>query len=181
MNYKIVNNFLPEEIHSKMKETLIGGLYNFDWHLNNSVSKKNANDGCYFVHDFFPSWNRVSPEFVKFQPLIKAIKPKAVLRFRALLYPRNDSIEKHGWHRDYHKLIDGKYRKVRGFLLYINSNNGKTILKNDNGDNDIEIESIENRGLFFDAHEVHRSTSCSDMNYRCVIIINFIPKEYPSL
>ena len=58
--------------------------------------------------------------------------------------------------------------KHKGAILYINDNNGKTILEDGT-----EIESKANRLLLFDASKPHNSTSCTDAKSRINININY--------
>lgn len=73
-----------------------------------------------------------------------------------------NQIVKHGFHCDLKC-------KNYGFLYYINSNDGFTELSNS-----VKIESIENRGLFFNASELHRSTSCTTPHGRININFNYL-------
>jgi hypothetical protein len=170
---------MPESFHEKAKDRLIANPQT-SWFLSNTISGSNANDGFYFTHNFIKGWDGVSQEFLLFRPLLHKIDAKYIQRFRALLYPKTHTIEKHGWHTDSQEKVDDLIRPVRGCIYYINDNNGKTILKGDEGHQDVEIESVANRALFFDAHKLHRSTSCTDTYYRCAIITNFIPKVLPN-
>ena len=56
----------------------------------------------------------------------------------------------------------------RGAIFYLNTNNGLTILEDT-----IEIKSIENRLLIFDASRPHHSTTCSDDKCRVNVNFNF--------
>ena len=175
MNYQVIDNFMPQDFHLRAKDRLLDNPKT-SWFLSNHISRRNAGDGIYFTHNFIMDWG-VSSEFLFFRPILQKLDPKYLQRFRALLYTRTHKIEKHGWHTDTEEKRNGVIRPVRGCIYYLNSNNGKTILKDDISNKDIEIESVANRALFFDAHKLHRSTSCTDQNYRCAIITNYIAKD----
>ena len=164
---------MPEDIHQRISNRLIGGG-NFEWNLSNHISYTDADDGYYFIHDFFPSWNRVSTEFINIQPLVTRTKHEKIVRCRANLYTRTSNIEKHGWHTDQSIKEVKNPRMIKGLIYYINSNDGKTILQNSNGGQDIEVESVANRALIFDSYKLHRSTSCTNQSYRSIISMNFI-------
>ena len=164
MDYKIIDNFLLEEDHIKIKDVLLGNQ-TIQWYLNNNVSSPGSDDGCYFNHTFFDEYETRSDQSYFFAPFLQIINPKALIRFRACLYPKTDTLHKHGWHTD-------KEFEHQGCIYYINTNNGKTILKYEDSD-DVEVDSIANRALFFNPNKLHRSTSCTDENYRCIIVVNY--------
>ena len=86
---------------------------------------------------------------------------KSIIRAKGNFYSKTEKIEEHGTHSDYeftHK----------GFILYINTNNGFTRLKNGE-----KINSIENRGLFFNPGLEHNSSSCTDQHGRININFNY--------
>ena len=57
----------------------------------------------------------------------------------------------------------------KGFLFYVNTNNGFTILEDGT-----KVESIANRALFFDSSKSHKSTTCTDEDIRVNININYV-------
>jgi hypothetical protein len=159
MNYKIIDNFLSEKEFLKIKNILLNND-NFPWYFNSCVSKENAKDGFYFTHCFY--LDTIQSDFFDIlKPIIDIIKPKTLKRVKANLYTKTFNLFEHDPHVDY------KYEH-KGFIYYINNNDGLTIL-NDS----VKIESIENRGLFFDPHLFHRSTTCTDKNARININFNY--------
>ena len=115
----------------------------------------------YFIHAFYVNNRPNSSFFELLAPILSRLELKALIRAKANLYPRNELLIEQGRHYDYpfpHK----------GFILYINSNNGFTRL------NDGKIvESIANRALFFDGSSEHNSTNCTDQQCRINISINY--------
>ena len=55
-----------------------------------------------------------------------------------------------------------------GILLYMNTNNGKTIFEDGE-----EVDSVENRMVIFPASRMHAGTTHTDAMYRCVINFNW--------
>ena len=157
-DYKVIDNFLSKEDFNKIKEVMIGS--NFPWYYNKEVSNLNSKDGIYFTHNFFNLFTH--SDYVNIlKPILKLLKPKSLIRIKGNLYPCTEKLIKHGNHIDYDYLH-------KGFIFYINTNNGYTIL-NDK----IKIKSIENRGLFFNAHIKHCSTTCTDQKTRININFNY--------
>lgn len=174
-NHKIIDNALPEEIFSEIeyffKEQC---LWNF-----NSIIASDGDSGerpeqfPYFmlvhtIYNFRPwlgdagldinpqSYNLVKSVFDYLEP-----KPKAIARIKANLYPNQNEFVYHNEHRDYKE-------PHRGAILYINTNNGFTVLEDGT-----KIESIRNRLLLFDSSQKHRSTNCTDDWGRLIINFNY--------
>ncbi len=56
-------------------------------------------------------------------------------------------------------------------IFYINTNNGKTLIKENNKIK--EISSLENRVVIFDGRLKHAGTTCTDAKNRIVINLNY--------
>ena len=165
---KIIDNFLPEEQFNQIKKILSGPC--FPWYLQKSVTfiDKPKNNHWYFTHLFVDEGIKQSIHFDGIKNMFfsnEKIKSDAIYRLKANLYPREKEFIEHDWHSDYNF-------SHKGAIFYVNTNNGYTILENDK-----KIESIENRMLFFDASKLHKSTTCTDKNYRININFNFMSEE----
>ena len=159
MKYEIIDNFLDKESFKKIKDSMLGSY--FPWFLNQQVSGNKDNDGFYFTHFFYKNFNVAGETTILLEPLLLKIKPKAIIRIKGNLYPQTHKIIEHGNHVDY-------TFEHKGFIFYINSNDGFTKLK----DGTI-IESIENRGLFFDPSIEHNSSTCTNEFGRININFNY--------
>ena len=159
MEYQIVDNFLEEQEFLKIKNVMLSD--NFPWHYSNGVSEKNSMDGFYFTHNFFSDLTITSNKYFLLLPIFKKLNLKSIIRAKSNLYTRTEKIFEHELHTDY------EYNH-KGFIFYINTNNGFTKLKNGE-----KIESIENRGLFFNPSLEHNSSTCTDQHIRVNIIFNY--------
>ena len=160
--YTIIDNFLSEIEFIEINNILSSN--NFDWyyasHINNLQEKEDLTS--YFVHLFFDEGK--SSRFIPLlSPIFFKLKIKALIRIKANLYPRTAVLEKHAAHCDY------SFPHM-GAILYLNTNNGKTILEDGT-----EIASIRNRLLMFDSSKYHSSTSTTNAKARINININYIP------
>jgi len=166
-NYRVVDNFLSSVEHRYIVSNTLKNSYSFNLYLNESVSgvPKSKSDGIYFTHTFLEEDDINSPFFEYLYPIIEKINPKKLLRVRLNLYPKTFFIKKHNWHIDFNF-------SHKGFIYYLNTNNGSTDIKNNFLHH--KIKSVENRALFFDSSKKHRSTTCTDKDYRSNIIINYI-------
>ena len=161
LNYKIVDNFLPKKKFKELQKEIILS-HEFPWFYNNSTSNSDAKDGYYFTHLFY--WHKAgeSRHYNIIKPIIDKLDAEFILRIKANFYPRTHQIQEHGVHTDFPF-------KHKGFIIYINSNDGFTRL----GDGTI-IETIENRALFFDSSIPHNSTTCTNAEGRINININYL-------
>jgi hypothetical protein len=166
--YKIIDNFLSNEDFNRLKNLLTG--YEFPWFLQNFVAYENQprKSHWYFSHKFYEDGRGATP----FYSLIDEIFLKdkldcaAILRVKGNLYPRDERFVEHDWHTDYNF-------NHSAAIFYINTNNGYTILEDGT-----KIESIENRMLFFDASKKHKSTNCTDTEYRININFNYMKETF---
>jgi hypothetical protein len=159
MKYEIIDNFLPEQDFKKLKDTMMSS--DFEWYYNESVANEKSNDNFYFTHIFYKDYAPNSNRIFLIEPIILKIKPQAIIRIKGNFYPKTEKIFEHNKHIDYNF-------KHKGFIFYINNNNGFTRLN----DGTI-IESVENRGLFFDAHIKHNSSTCTGQDGRININFNY--------
>jgi hypothetical protein len=159
MNYKVIDNFLDKQSFLKIKNLMTSG--EFPWYYNKGVSLKKSKDGIYFTHLFFSDDANKSMYFDIILPILKKLKLKSLIRIKANFYPSTEKIQEHEQHTDYNF-------KHFGFLYYINTNDGFTFLNKK-----IKINSIENRGLFFDSSLLHNSSTCTNPEGRFNINFNF--------
>jgi len=149
IKYEIIDNFLKKEDFDTIKRTIVFGE-DFPWFVTHGVSYLGSGDGHYMSHLLYAKHSPVSRWFEILFPVFLKIEPIAIHRIKANFYPRTGEIIKHSPHVDLHV-------SHKGAILYLNTNNGKTILNDGT-----EIDSVENRMLFFDPSILHQSTSCTD-------------------
>ena len=163
METQIIDNALSSEEFEKIQKAMMSDQ--FPWFYNNQIAGKDSlvdtvEDNYYFVHTFY---NRYLPTntFSLVVSLMSLIKPNAIIRVKANLYLRTEKIVHHDKH------IDFPF-ETKGAILYINTNNGLTILEDGT-----ECKSVANRLLLFDASKPHHSTTCTDQKRRININVNF--------
>lgn len=160
--YEILDNFLPDEEFKKLKSCILNNK--FPWNLSTQVTDDKedlpVNASYYFTHEFWSGFH-IEPESQIFAPILNQIECKSIIRIKGNLYPSTETIVHHKNHVDYPF-------PHRGAIFYLNTNNGLTILEDN-----IEVESVENRLLLFDPSKPHRSTTCSDDKCRVNINFNF--------
>ena len=160
INYKVVDNFLPEKEFKTLRDRIMS--QDFNWFCIEGVSYHSAKDGVYFIHTFFDEFQRTSNFFNLIRPILDKIKVKALIRAKANLYLKTPTLIRHGLHKDY------KWGEAPGLIFSINDCDGETYLKDK-----VRVVSKANRALFFDAGEDHASTSCTDQDRRVNINFNY--------
>ena len=160
MKYEIIDNFLDKNSFLRIKNELMSN--NFPYYYSNGVSRYlKSKDGICFTHLFYNHEFNKSMYYDLVDPIVKKLKVKSLIRIKANFYPPSEKIIEHDSHIDY------KF-KHKGFLYYINTNDGFTRLSKN-----IKIESIENRGLIFEPDIAHNSSTCTNKEGRININFNF--------
>ena len=160
MSYTVVDNFLPIELFDSLYETLNNS--HFPWYTNNNgVAYDGDIEDKYFIHTFYTDDTHNSDKFYALKPILDIIKPKALIRAKANLYTRNTNIIEHGRHTDF----DYEHK---AFILYLNNNDGFTRM-----DDGSIVDSVANRGVFFNGGVLHNSTNCTNALCRMNISINY--------
>lgn len=165
LDYKIIDNFLPKEEFNTIKNLFFSDFLSWFYQANGVSNPKNlSKDGIYFTHLFYyfsKDKVAISNFYQNIIPIINRLDIQSVLRVKGNLYPKTDVIYEHKKHAD-------MPFKHKGFLYYVNTNNGFTRLSN--GD---KIKSVENRGLFFDPSLLHNSSTCTNSDSRININFNY--------
>lgn len=158
---EVYDNFLPDDAAKSISDLLLST--DFPWFYHPFVAYSSAVEpkDYYFTHTFFSNHTINSDHFYMLSPLLERVSARALVRCKANLYPNVDKIIENDVHRDWPF-------PHRGFVYYINTNNGYTGFENG-----LRVESIANRILLFDSSTPHFSTSCTDEKVRVNINCNF--------
>jgi len=158
MKYDIIDNALNQNDFEKLKNIVYDT--NFAWFYQNGVAV-GEDDTYYFTHTFYNDNSITSPFWSFIEPVLNILKPKALIRIKANLYPNVGKFINHKQHRD------NPFEHL-GAIIYLNTNNGKTVLHDDT-----KIDSKSNRILMFDSSKDHNSTNCTDEKVRLNINFNY--------
>jgi hypothetical protein len=169
--YNVIDNFLtPSEAHRI--ESFLFSL-NFPWFYGDRVVSDSdiSNIECSEIdnyqlsHLFYRNYTFTGQFHNILDPIIKKLEAESLVKIKANLNPRTETIVKHGYHRDLP--ID-----CLTAVYYVNTNNGYTEFKT--GD---RIESISGRLLVFNSSEYHTGSTCTDKSARSVINLNFFSSK----
>jgi len=169
-NYKIIDNAIDDIAFATLKTTMMS--VSFDWHfVKNIVSEEDKSQTGYFTHNFYTDYRPQSQYMKVIAPILKMLKPQAILRIKGNFYTRGSEKDPivHGFHKDF------SYPH-QAAIFYVNTNNGFTILEDGT-----KIESIANRLLLFEGHKDHSSTDCTDTQCRINIGFNFFNSNFDKI
>ena len=131
----------------------------------------NPLDNYMFAHLIYDDMVAMSDSFKRIKEIIEpALKKQLghdfrnIIRIKVNLYPRTSEVQVHPWHTD-----SNSNKDFRGCLLSLNTGDGYTGFTDGS-----EVDSVENRAIFFDATERHHSTSCSNSSFRLNMNINYV-------
>lgn len=172
----VIDNFLPKDTFKAIKDICTSqemAWYRSDGISNNDSTNAIVNplDNYYFVHLIFLDYTQTSNHFnlVK-DAFTLGMKEhlgqgfRNISRIKINLYPRTEEVQVHPFHSD-SKDQEG----LQGALLCINTCDGYTGFEDGT-----EVDSVENRVIFFDSTKPHHSTSCSNAAYRLNINVNYL-------
>lgn len=161
-NIKIIDNLISAHDLREIHNTLVSS--NFPWYCSEIISSSHYDESLnnlQLIHAFHYEHSIRSPYIDLIFPIIKAINPKAIVRIKANLLQKTETIVRHGYHRDFD--FDCKTA-----VFYVNTNNGFTEFIDG-----ARVESIENRLVVFDSSLEHTGTSTTNSPYRIVINFNY--------
>lgn len=158
---RVIDNFLPKKDFETLQKIVMGDKIGWCFNYKTNHNSQELSD-FYFCHTLF-NCNPLSDYYEVFaNKLISKMDLFALRRIKLNCYPWSEKLIQHKLHIDYPV-------KHKALILYFNTCNGFTMFENN-----IKIESVENRALLFDGSKKHRSTNCTNDKARFNININYI-------
>ena len=155
---QVIDNFLDKKFFYTLQSLVLGE--HFSWFYNDYKVYKNDNE-FQFTHTVIRE-NKPTSTFIKYiNPVLDKLKAKETTQVKLNLQTKTNKIFNHSFHND--------FDNVTTAILYMNTNNGKTIFKNGK-----EVNSIENRVVIFNSNLQHTGTSHTDTKRRVLINFNYI-------
>ena len=166
MEYEVIDNFLEPENFKILTDDILctnSGFSVFPWYAQQGVTVTDGRntDHWNLIHSFYQNYEIQSGFFKHLSDVIDKLQIKSLIRIKANLYPKTDKIIEHDFHADF----DFSHKSG---LYSLNTNNGCTIMEDGE-----KIESVANRMIIFDASKLHKSTTCTDENFRANIVFNY--------
>ena len=159
---QIFDDYLNETDFKKIRDMLLTP-YNFPYYFNDCKVFEGDNDPQ-FTHIFYNYHNINSDFYSELNCIIEKINPVSLMKIKANLQLKDTEIRTTAMHKDYSNPLDNQ----KTGILYVNTNNGKTIFEDGE-----EVDSVENRMVIFPASRMHAGTTHTDAMYRCVINFNW--------
>lgn len=119
-----------------------------------------------FVHGFYlekPGFSHRSPRLPLLDPVLARLQPRALIKAKLNLTPRQASHIEYGMH------VDTRHPGATTAILYLNTNNGYTVFEDGT-----RVASVANRLVLFDASLRHTGASCTDADFRLVLNVNMV-------
>ena len=169
---KVINNFLPTEIHQKYLELLMSNDFPY-YYIHGLSHTDETEDDFHFLHNLYGNphnFDHSGREIVSryFNRLIMPILGRLpftfnnLLRARINLYTRKHEAVMSNMHRD----IEEEHTVA---LYYLNSNNGVTVFREGK-----RIPSVANQMLIFDGKLYHAVIPQTDTKLRVNINLNIL-------
>lgn len=158
---EVKDNFLSKEDFKVIEDTVLNNNL-FPWFKQDRKVYKNDGE-VQFTHYFYDRFTFNSEFFKCLNPILNKINPSALLRIKANLSYKENSIRPFMMHTDHPKDLDN----LKTGIFYLNTNNGKTLF------NDQAVQSVSNRMIIFSNHLVHTGTTHTDTEFRCLINFNW--------
>ena len=161
IKYKIKNNFLPDDEFKKLFVLL--NSPDFPWYFHNTTTTGDSHP--YFCHGLY-NFDVPKSSFYRevAGPIITKIPMYSLLRCKGNLYSKT------GQPTASDKHVDMEFPHTTA-IFFINTNNGFTVLS---GDEEVKVESVENRLLTFDGLTPHYFITQTDSPVRINININYL-------
>ena len=186
---RIYDNCLPSDDFKLLKEIILSP--DFFWNYNSNVVPEKYtgtmpavvedyvdDDMFQFTHLFYVSPPSTSGPYApntlpdSFVPIFRVLNAREWLRIKANLGTKDPEHMVGGWHCDLHWPKEGgiriPYDDTLTAVLYMNTNNGYTLLETGH-----KVESVENRLVIFPNNVLHTGISQTDTNTRVLINFNF--------
>jgi hypothetical protein len=161
---KIIKNYITKEELNTIKQTLESPA--FPWYCNHDITESKTLDlkNFQFTHSFFMNYMIASSAYFNIlTPILKKLKPHALIRIKANLRPYTEQPHQTEWH------IDNEVPNAKTAIFYVNTNNGCTLFKDKK-----RILSEENKIIIFDSKIKHCGVTSTNTKYRIVLNFNYV-------
>lgn len=159
---KIINNFLPLNLLKQIQDKVFS--QDFPWYWRNHLVD---NKGHYWWnHCFFNKNQIMSPHYESWiLPIISKLKFKKLFEARCNMMTKEVDSYTSKLH------VDTFEKNAKTAILYLNTCNGGTVVINNKKEK--IFNSKENTILIFNASNLHRGFSQTDVDRRIIININY--------
>lgn len=168
---KVIDNFLIDSEFNYLKNVVYRnyefpwrytGVCNTEWHTVNDVCDDKFN--FQFAHVLYNQNVPQSDFFYLLNPFFNQLKIRSLIQAKFNFTPVTNKIIEHCFHID---VVDESYDSTTA-VYYLNTCDGYTLFETGE-----KVESIENRIVLFPATKKHTGTTCTNVQGRYVLNINY--------
>jgi hypothetical protein len=159
---EIIDNFLELPTFTILQNVFLSA--DIPWYYNKGINKPLNSDDLndyQFTHKIYENNRAYSETFELMQPILEALKVRALIRIKANLSPKTETHQLYGLHKD----TDFECTTA---IMYLNTTNGHTVFENDE-----KVDGVENRLIKFDSQLKHSGVSSTDTQVRVVLNFNY--------
>jgi len=154
---KIIDNFLENQYLESLNDKIFSNT--FPWY----IGKKVKSDSFQFGHLIYSNNQVNSNTYDLVYPIFNKLNIKSLVKCKLNLTVREKTIFDYGYHIDT-PFVD---KNCKTAILYLNTNNGKTVFESK------KVDSVINRVVIFSSTLKHTATSLTDKPTRVVLNINY--------
>ena len=160
---KIIDNFLSKEEFLTVRDNLVFNP-GFPFFLHRGITKPgDSNNDWFGAHVIYDQRVPTSDVYEEIGNIFfPYFEMRSLLRIKINFYPHTHSVIEHASHVDY----DFPHTAA---IYSLNTCDGYTKINND-----VIVDSVENRMVFFDGSNQHRSTTTSSASGRFNISFNYL-------
>jgi len=171
-NIEIIDNALDEGYFNSIVSTAKSAF--FPWYYKTESTQKGEKMadiaesyyGYQFTHMLYFNQIPMSEHFENLMiPVLEKLNCFSLVRMSMNFMPPMKENKLQGFHTD-------SPTPCRSAVLYLNTNNGKTVFENGE-----EIESVANRLIVFDSNLKHSGMTTTDLCGRYVLNVLFFPRQ----
>ena len=160
---QIADNCLPEDYFNELRDYIVWNRTFPFYFCEQCNSKQTDNTHWYASHIGYDNNSPDGGLYIKLIPFLNSLPDfKALIRIKANFYPQTPEIIEHAPHRD-------TEFEHKGAIISLNTCDGFTRLEDGT-----KVNSIANRVLFFNAHQLHNSSTTTNEKGRFNININYL-------
>lgn len=175
MTIEIIDDALAPMEMAAIEGHLMGQDILWNWNENIVAEEQRECEKKYdqqMTHLFYMNPAFLSPDYRCLEPLFYKLNASVMIRVKANLTFCTEKNILTGWHTD---VIEswGKEHKTKTAIYYVNSTNGYTMIRDDDGV-ETKVEGNKNRLVIFPSHFKHAGVTCTSPRKRVVVNINYL-------
>ena len=109
--------------------------------------------------------------------LFKVLNPLCLIRIKINITFNTHTVIEQAYHQD-REGKNGEFDHMMNACFYLNTCDGYTRFKNEDGSLGAKVESVENRLVFFPNKLIHTGTTTTNAPARYVMNINYVPRRH---